>query len=289
MMESLITEYDKTGYIRERTGAILPNVAPSNVYPTQRWRHDPDRRQPGHGVRQADGSHGPAGTGEGRALRDPHGPRRTPEGTRRPHRRLDPHHRCRSARAVDGEVRHSVRQDLPRRRRCWKTPTSARAKPSSRPCTRSLANCACRTWHPSCPATPGGIHSPAPELGQHSDEIYRSLLGFDSARIDGPARAGDHLSPDTQPARPDCLRDRPDAVPRRNGSRLQPLSALPRRRPGPGLRGPGNAVGYARTWREHRRCSWLRKQRRTSSSGSSSCRPNPATAPSRGTAGTRRN
>lgn len=35
MMESLITEYDKTGYIRERTGAILPNVAPSNVYPTE--------------------------------------------------------------------------------------------------------------------------------------------------------------------------------------------------------------------------------------------------------------
>ncbi len=34
MMESLITEYDQTGYIRERTGAILPNVAPSNVYPT---------------------------------------------------------------------------------------------------------------------------------------------------------------------------------------------------------------------------------------------------------------
>lgn len=34
MMESLVTEYDQTGYIRERTGAILPNVAPSNVYPT---------------------------------------------------------------------------------------------------------------------------------------------------------------------------------------------------------------------------------------------------------------
>lgn len=34
MMESLITEYDKAGYVRERTGAILPNVAPSNVYPT---------------------------------------------------------------------------------------------------------------------------------------------------------------------------------------------------------------------------------------------------------------
>jgi formyl-CoA transferase len=34
MMESLITEYDKANFIRERTGAILPNVSPSNVYPT---------------------------------------------------------------------------------------------------------------------------------------------------------------------------------------------------------------------------------------------------------------
>jgi formyl-CoA transferase len=34
MMESLITEFDKTGLIRERTGAILPSIAPSNVYPT---------------------------------------------------------------------------------------------------------------------------------------------------------------------------------------------------------------------------------------------------------------
>lgn len=33
-MESLIPEFDIAGYIRERTGAILPNVAPSNVYPT---------------------------------------------------------------------------------------------------------------------------------------------------------------------------------------------------------------------------------------------------------------
>jgi formyl-CoA transferase len=35
MMESLITEYDQAGYIRERQGSILPNVAPSNIYPTQ--------------------------------------------------------------------------------------------------------------------------------------------------------------------------------------------------------------------------------------------------------------
>ena len=35
MMESLITEYDQAGYIRERTGAVLPNVSPSNVFPTK--------------------------------------------------------------------------------------------------------------------------------------------------------------------------------------------------------------------------------------------------------------
>ena len=34
VMESLITEFDVVGYVRERTGALIPNVAPSNVYPT---------------------------------------------------------------------------------------------------------------------------------------------------------------------------------------------------------------------------------------------------------------
>jgi formyl-CoA transferase len=35
VMESLIPEYVLGGYTRERTGSILPNVAPSNVYPTR--------------------------------------------------------------------------------------------------------------------------------------------------------------------------------------------------------------------------------------------------------------
>ncbi|MEM8552617.1 MAG: CoA transferase [Pseudomonadota bacterium] len=34
MMESLVTEYHQASYVRERTGAVLPNIAPSNVYPT---------------------------------------------------------------------------------------------------------------------------------------------------------------------------------------------------------------------------------------------------------------
>jgi formyl-CoA transferase len=35
MMESLLPEWAIAGYQRERTGAVLPNVSPSNVYPTQ--------------------------------------------------------------------------------------------------------------------------------------------------------------------------------------------------------------------------------------------------------------
>ncbi|ALE91271.1 CoA-transferase [Arthrobacter alpinus] len=35
VMESLVPEWQVSGYQRERTGAILPNVAPSNVYPTK--------------------------------------------------------------------------------------------------------------------------------------------------------------------------------------------------------------------------------------------------------------
>ncbi|MGR4862607.1 CaiB/BaiF CoA transferase family protein [Caulobacter sp. LARHSG274] len=35
VMENLITEYDLSGYVRERSGAILPGIAPSNVYPTR--------------------------------------------------------------------------------------------------------------------------------------------------------------------------------------------------------------------------------------------------------------
>jgi formyl-CoA transferase len=35
VMENLVTEYDLTGYVRERSGAVLPGIAPSNVYPTK--------------------------------------------------------------------------------------------------------------------------------------------------------------------------------------------------------------------------------------------------------------
>jgi formyl-CoA transferase len=38
VMESLVPEYAIAGHVRERTGAFLPNVAPSNVYPARDGR-----------------------------------------------------------------------------------------------------------------------------------------------------------------------------------------------------------------------------------------------------------
>jgi formyl-CoA transferase len=35
LMESLLPEYELAGYTRERTGSVLPMIAPSNVYPTE--------------------------------------------------------------------------------------------------------------------------------------------------------------------------------------------------------------------------------------------------------------
>lgn len=38
MMEGVVAEYDRGGHIRERTGSILPGIAPSNAYPTRDGR-----------------------------------------------------------------------------------------------------------------------------------------------------------------------------------------------------------------------------------------------------------
>ena len=83
MMESLITEYDKAGYIRERTGAILPNIAPSNVYSDERWHDGADRGESGHacssGCRRRWAERSSRSRPE---IRDARGARRAPGGDR---------------------------------------------------------------------------------------------------------------------------------------------------------------------------------------------------------------
>ncbi len=91
MMESLVPEWEVAGYQRERTGAILPNVAPSNVYPTKDGEMiliaaNQDTRLPAAGHRD-----GPARTGRRRAVRDARCARGQQRRTRRPDRAVDGH------------------------------------------------------------------------------------------------------------------------------------------------------------------------------------------------------
>ena len=180
MMESLITEFDKVGYIRERTGAILPNVAPSNVYKTGDGmvliaanqdtvfsRLAEAMGQPGLAQDPKYSTHGARGahqveldalveqwtqtltTRQVLDLMDQFG---VPAGLiyRAPDMLDDPHFQARNAIV---SVPHPDFGEL------------------------KMQNVA-----PKLSETPGSIRSPSPSLGQHNDEVYRELLGLTEER-----------------------------------------------------------------------------------------------------------
>lgn len=183
MMESLVTEYDKTGYIRERTGAILPNVAPSNIYPTGDGqlvliaanqdtvfaRLAEAMGQPGLAQDAKYATHSARGAHQaeldqlvGRwtstlsrdqvlAAMDKAG---VPAGLiyRAPEMLDDPHFRARQA------IVSTQHPDFGELR---------------------MQNVA-----PKLSETPGAIRTPAPTMGQHNEEIYLGLLGMTRERFD---------------------------------------------------------------------------------------------------------
>jgi len=182
MMESLITEYDQRGIIRERTGAVLPNVAPSNVYPTRDGlvliaaNQDAVFRRlclamgtpsladdarysthPARGARQQELDELVSRWTTNlttREVLDVLGRRETavPAGLiyRAPDMLVDPHFTARQAIVT---TRH------PR-----------------------FGNLRMQNVAPKLSLTPGSIRSPAPELGEHNEEVYRGLLGMDAQR-----------------------------------------------------------------------------------------------------------
>jgi len=182
MMESLVTEYDKTGYIRERTGAILPNVAPSNVYPT---------RDGGMILIAAnqDTVFGRLAEAMGKPelSRDERYATHTARGARQ--KELDDLI-ADWTRTVDAEPLEQLMEKfgIPSGK-IYRTPEMLedahfRAREAIvKTMHPKFGELHMQNVAPKLSATPGRIHSPAPELGQHSEEIYRSLLNFDAARI----------------------------------------------------------------------------------------------------------
>lgn len=182
MMESLITEYDKTGYVRERTGAILPNVAPSNVYPT---------RDGGMILIAAnqDTVFGRLTEAMGRPelSKDERYATHTARGARQ--KELDDLI-ADWTRTIDaGPLEQLMEQFGIPSGKIYRTPEMLedahfRAREAIvKTLHPKFGELRMQNVAPKLSRTPGGIHSPAPELGQHSEEIYRTLLGFDPARI----------------------------------------------------------------------------------------------------------
>ncbi len=182
MMESLITEYDKTGYIRERTGAILPNVAPSNVYPT---------RDGGMILIAANQdtvfSRLAEAMGQPELAKDERYATHTARGARQ--KELDDLI-ADWTRTIDAaEVEKLMDQFGIPSGKIYRTPEMLedahfRARQAIVTTMHpKFGELRMQNVAPKLSATPGTIRSAAPELGQHSEEIYRSLLGFDAAKI----------------------------------------------------------------------------------------------------------
>ncbi|PPD15788.1 MAG: formyl-CoA transferase [Methylobacterium sp.] len=182
VMESLVTEFDKGGYIRERTGAILPNVAPSNIYPTReggyvliaanqdtvfaRLAEAMGRAElatdPRYATHTARGKHqteldaliaewsSKLGREELGRILDTHG---VPRGDiyRAPEMLQDAHFKARDAIV---RVMHPMLGEL------------------------KMQNVV-----PKLSETPGRVSAPGPALGQHNEEIFSGLLGLPSPRL----------------------------------------------------------------------------------------------------------
>ncbi len=189
MMESVIPEYDRLGYVRERSGAVLPGIAPSNAYPT------------------ADGSHLLIAANQDTVFT------RLAAVMGQPGLATDPRYRSHEARARHQEQLDALIADWTRGQDAvaLEALLSGAGVPAGRiyrpPDMLSDPHYAAReaivhVEHPRwgrlamagvvlrLSDTPGTIRTPAPELGEHTDEVLGGLLGLSPARIAALRGAG---------------------------------------------------------------------------------------------------
>ena len=189
VMESLIPEYSITGYIRPRTGSILPNVAPANAYPTKDgkehlisgnqdtvWKRlaeamgrpelGDDERYATHNARGANQAELDALIGEWSAtltaaeLEERLNEHAVPNGKiyTAPDMLEDPHF---AAREAIVRMVHPLLGEFP------------------------MQNVA-----PHLSDTPGEVRWVGPELGEHTDEVLSSVLGLADGERDALRDAG---------------------------------------------------------------------------------------------------
>ncbi len=182
MMESLITEYDQAGYIRERHGAILPNVAPSNVYPTK------DDSIILIAANQD--------TVFGRLAEAMGQPELTKDKRYATHAARGVHQEeldelvAAWTRTVDAdEIEMIMAESGVPAGKIYRAPDmleDAQFKARQAIITvmhPKFGELRMQNVAPKLSATPGKVRTPAPELGQHNEEIYGQLLNLSTKRI----------------------------------------------------------------------------------------------------------
>lgn len=189
MMESLIPEYQIAGYQRERTGTTLPNVSPSNVYPTD------------------DGEMVLIAANQDTVFR------RLAETMGRPELALDERYSTHGARGqwmaeLDTEIAEwtsTIGADdllgrlhgngvpagrIFRAKDMFEDPHFAAREAIVRLQHPDLGEFAMHNVAPKLSATPGRVRSVGPELGEHNEAIYRDLLALTNDEISSLRSAG---------------------------------------------------------------------------------------------------
>ena len=184
MMESTVSEYHVAGYVRERTGAILPNVSPSNVFDT------------------ADGKLLLIAANQDTVFR------RLAAAMGRPDLATDPRYATHAARGAHRAELDGLINDWTRT--VALEPLQQLMNDNGVPCGliysaadmvedphfkareaivelphREFGTIKMQNVAPRLSDTPGAVRHAGPELGEHTDEILRDLLGMAPDRLDG--------------------------------------------------------------------------------------------------------
>ena len=175
VMESLVIDYDQAGFIRERTGSILPKIAPSNVYPTQ----DGEMLIAGNGDsifrRMAEGM------GQPELADDPRFADHTARGENQAE--LDVVIEAWSLTKTSEEVDALMTEHKVPHGKIFRAPemledAQFKARESIvKVMHPQYGEVAMQNAFPRLSDTPGLVRWVGPELGQHTDEILKSVLG----------------------------------------------------------------------------------------------------------------
>jgi len=181
-MESLVSEFHHTGHVRERTGAILPKIAPSNVYSTR----------DGLGILIAANQDTVfvrlcAAMGRPELATDPRYATHTARGDRQ--QELDAlvseWTRTQDAEALEALMNANgiPAGRIYRAPDMMTDPHFMAREAIIRMAHPQLGEIAMQNVAPRLSETPGRIRGPGPALGQHTQEVLGTLLGLDAAEI----------------------------------------------------------------------------------------------------------